>query len=174
MAAIKKALKVARHYHGATKRKSGELFYTHPLWVAQKLLAHTDDPALIVSALLHDTLEDTAYNIHQLRAMFGERIATIVRGVTHLYSKANRPKIKLDKAETLDRLIAQGSRDALIIKVFDRWHNMETLQFLSKAAQKRVIEETLRIFVPMARHLGHADIAEKLIHLAKKNQNHSD
>ena len=130
------------------------------------LLPHTHDEDLVAAALLHDLLEDTAYNIHQLTAMFGERVANMVRQVTHLYNKTNRSKIKLDKKETLDRLIAQGSRDALFIKLFDRLHNMETLQFLSIKAQNRIAEETLQTFVPIAKRLDLPEIAEKLQALA--------
>ena len=165
---IQRALKVAKHYHRHQQRKSGEPYYEHPLRVANQLLDHTKDEDVIIAALLHDTLEDTEYNSYQLTGMFGENVCRIVQQVTHLYGRDTRPKVKLGKADTLQRLIKEGQRDALLVKLFDRLDNMQTLQAQPLARQYVIAKETRDLFLPIACNLALPKIAKTLEQLVNE------
>ena len=156
------ALKVAKHYHHHQKRKSGEPYYEHPLEVATLLLPHTKDENTVIAALLHDTIEDTAYTANQLTAMFGDKVSHIVTQVTHLYHRTNRPKIKLNKGNVLTQLLQAGNKDASLVKLFDRLHNMRTLSAKSKARQQAIAQETKKLFIPLAKKLNLPTVAEEL------------
>ncbi|MEM9737596.1 MAG: HD domain-containing protein, partial [Bacteroidota bacterium] len=160
---IKLAMQVAKHYHFGQFRNRREHYYLHPLSVATILLDCTDDENLIVAALLHDTIEDTPYEVSQMKTMFGDRVTRIVKEVAHLYSKNERPKIKLEKKETLDLLIKNGNLDSLLVKLADRLHNIRTIDGNpSPSKRKSVAEETLKVFVPIALRLGFDGIEKEL------------
>ena len=159
---LTKALQVAKHYHGAQKRRSGEPFYLHPVAVATLLLKHTKEEDVVIAGLLHDTIEDTAFTMFQVRAMFGDKVGQIVGQVTHLYGTEQRPKLKLEKAATLDKLIENGDQDALLVKLMDRYHNMQTIQHKSKEARVRIATETKKVFIPIAKRLGLPSVAKEL------------
>ncbi|MEM9737683.1 MAG: HD domain-containing protein [Bacteroidota bacterium] len=166
---IQLAMQVAKHYHFNQFRNSGEPYYLHPLAVATILLECTDDEAVIAAALLHDTIEDTPYEVSQMKTMFGDRVSRIVQEVSHLYSKDERPKIKLEKKETLDELIKHGNLDSLLVKLADRLHNMRTIHGKrDPKKRKKVAEETIKVFLPIARRLGYDDIEKELKELCEK------
>ncbi len=148
---IVKALKVIKHYHRNQRRKTGEAFYLHPLEVATILLDYTKDSHVIISALLHDTVEDTTYTHQQLLVMFGDKVAKIVNDVTHLYS-SNQRKIKLDKEGSLASLFKKSYKDSTLIKLGYRLHNMRTIEGISfREDREQKAKET---FVPEAKKYG--------------------
>jgi GTP diphosphokinase / guanosine-3',5'-bis(diphosphate) 3'-diphosphatase len=143
----------AEELHREQKRRSGEPYITHPLAVAQILADLGMTGPTLAAALLHDTVEDTGYPLADLRAEFGEEIASLVDGVT-----------KLDKvtygassaAETVRKMVVAMARDirVLVIKLADRLHNMRTLQWLPPEKQAIKARETLEIYAPLAHRLG--------------------
>lgn len=171
-------MKVAKHYHRTGVRSLGGPYYFHPLAVAQicmELLGKFPLPKgtkkndLLIAALLHDVVEDTAFTGYQLKALFGDRVAQIVAHVTHLRNGKMR-KLKLKKADTLAALLESGDTAALVVKLADRLHNMQTLKGHKNAARQREIaQETIDIFVPEAKQLGLEGLATELVALCKKH-----
>ncbi len=164
IALINKALRIIKKYHGPVKRKSGEPFYLHPVTVATIALGFTKDPDVIVGCLLHDLVEDTAFSLPQVGLMFNTRIQRIVDGVTHFYSDLDTLyKIKLATHENINKLLQAEDKSVLYVKLSDRLHNMRTIQFHSKLEKrKKIAEETLLFFVPMAQHLGLKEVEAEL------------
>jgi len=152
-ALIERAYRTAAHFHEGQTRKSGDPYITHPLAVATILAGLGLTEPTLVAALLHDTVEDTAYTIEQLRADFGDEVAAMVDGVTKL------DKVRYGesaKAETIRKMVIAMSRDirVLVIKLADRLHNLRTIGSLREDKQKRIARETLDIFAPLAHRLG--------------------
>jgi GTP pyrophosphokinase len=134
-------------------RKSGEPYITHPVAVAE-ILAHLGlNPATIIAALLHDTVEDTDYSPTQLRQDFGDEIANLVDGVTKLDKLSYGPTAE---AETVRKMVIAMSRDirVLVIKLADRLHNARTWKYVSEESATRKARETLDIYAPLAHRLG--------------------
>src|SRR5262252_8749637 len=162
---IERAYEVAAHWHVGQKRLSGDPFITHPLAVATILAELGMNHETICAALLHDTVEDTAYTLAELRREFGEDVATLVDGVTKL------DKVKYGEAaaaETVRKMIVAMSRDVrvLVIKLADRLHNMRTLRYLPREKQERKSREVLEIFAPLAHRLGMNTVKWELEDLA--------
>ena len=158
---IERAYGVAEAAHEGQKRQSGEAYITHPLAVAQILAELGLGPKAIAAALLHDTVEDTAYGLEALNAEFGDEVSMLVDGVTKL------DKVKYGEsaqAETVRKMIVAMSKDirVLVIKLADRLHNARTWGFVPshKAAQKAT--ETLEIYAPLAHRLGIQTIKSEL------------
>jgi Na+/proline symporter len=164
LALVEKALRLIKKYHAPVKRKSGEPFYLHPLAAAMIVMQYTTDPDTIISALLHDIVEDTALSLPQIGLMFNNRVQSIVDGVTHLDSNFNTLyKVKLAAHENIQQLLEIQDKRVLYVKLADRLHNMRTIQYHSSLAkQKQIADETLKFFVPMAQHLGIKEIMEEL------------
>ncbi len=153
LAVIERAYAVAEEHHRGQLRKSGDAYITHPLAVTTILAELGMTPATLAAALLHDTVEDTAYTMPQLRRDFGEEIAGLVDGVTKLdrltYGEAAQ-------AETVRKMIVAMARDirVLVIKLADRLHNARTWRYVSKESAQRKAHETLEIYAPLAHRLG--------------------
>ena len=150
---VSRAFEVARVAHDGQLRKSGEAYITHPVAVAE-ILAHLGlNPATIIAALLHDTVEDTQYSLTQLRLDFGDEIADLVDGVTKLDKLTYGPTAE---AETVRKMVIAMSRDirVLVIKLADRLHNARTWKFVSPESAARKARETLDIYAPLAHRLG--------------------
>ncbi len=150
---IERAYTVAERAHEGQKRKSGEPYITHPIAVAQILADLGIGSKTVAAALLHDTVEDTAYTLDQVRADFGDEIAMLVDGVTKL------DKVKYGdstQAETVRKMIVAMSKDirVLIIKLADRLHNARTWGFVPAESAARKATETLEIYAPLAHRLG--------------------
>ncbi|MGW9185082.1 RelA/SpoT family protein [Agromyces sp. NPDC055661] len=150
---IERAYTVAERAHEGQKRKSGEPYITHPIAVAQILADLGIGPKTVAAALLHDTVEDTAYTLDEVRHDFGDEIAMLVDGVTKL------DKVKYGdstQAETVRKMIVAMSRDirVLIIKLADRLHNARTWGFVPAESATRKATETLEIYAPLAHRLG--------------------
>ena len=162
---VERAYEVAARWHRDQKRKSGDPYITHPLAVATILAELGMNTETICAALLHDTVEDTAYTLVELKSEFGEDVAALVDGVTKL------DKVKYGEsaeAETVRKMVVAMSRDirVLVIKLADRLHNMRTLRYLSREKQERKSRETLEIFAPLAHRLGMNTVKWELEDLA--------
>lgn len=162
---IERAYDVAAYHHRDQKRKSGDPYITHPLAVATILAELGTDDETLCAALLHDTVEDTAYSLDELRGDFGETIASLVDGVTKL------DKVKFGdaaQAETVRKMVVAMARDirVLIIKLADRLHNMRTMRYLPEHKRHQKSRETLEIFAPLAHRLGMNTIKWELEDLA--------
>ncbi len=153
LVAIEKAYKLAERHHRNQKRLSGDPYITHPLAVTSILAELGMTPPTLCAALLHDTVEDTAYTLVQLTTDFGEEVARLVDGVTKLDKVKHGDKAQ---ADTIRKMIVAMSKDirVLVIKLADRLHNMRTLRFLRQEKQERIATETLEIYAPLAHRLG--------------------
>ena len=160
---VRKAIEVIKYYHGAQTRKSGEPFYLHPLSVAQIVLDYNQEEAVVLGALLHDTVEDTPMLLQNVEIMFNKEVARIVDGVTHLDSnKETFYKLQLSAHENIRKLLEIADKRALYVKLADRMHNMRTIQAKPYENQRRTAEETLLFFVPLAEKLGFIGAADEL------------
>ncbi|NPA51575.1 MAG: bifunctional (p)ppGpp synthetase/guanosine-3',5'-bis(diphosphate) 3'-pyrophosphohydrolase [Aquificae bacterium] len=169
---IKEALDFIVEKHRNQKRKSGEPYYIHPI-EASKILAELKlDKTTIISALLHDTLEDTDTTYQELKELFGEEVAQIVDGVTKI-GKYKFNSEKEAQAENFRKMIVSMSKDirVLLVKIADRLHNIRTLQFLKEEKRIRISKETLEIYAPLAARLGLWKIKSELEDLSFKYLN---
>jgi Na+/proline symporter len=158
---VREALDVIKKYHAGVKRKSGEPFFTHPIAVALILLGYCKDQDAVIAALLHDTVEDTRLSTAQIKASFGETVAFLVGKVTNLEDRLRR--LSLGDHENIKRLINYRDKRVLYVKLADRLHNMRTIQgHSSLEKRKRIAEETLYFFVPMANHVKLTAVAKEL------------
>ena len=162
---IERAYAVAERAHQGQRRKSGDAYITHPLAVATILAELGMTPPTIAAALLHDTVEDTAYSLEQLRSDFGDEIAMLVDGVTKLDKMTYGDAAQ---AETVRKMVVAMARDirVLVIKLADRLHNARTWRYVSAESAARKASETLEIYAPLAHRLGMNTIKWELEDLA--------
>ena len=142
--------------HGSQKRASGDPYFSHPVEVAGILTEYKLDYASIVTALLHDTIEDTAASYDDIKQMFGEEVAKLVEGVTKL-SRIQLQSDQTKQAENFRKLLLAMSEDirVLLVKLADRVHNMRTLQYHKKPEKRqRIARETMEIYAPLAERIG--------------------
>jgi guanosine-3',5'-bis(diphosphate) 3'-pyrophosphohydrolase len=163
------ALEFAEKAHEGQNRLSGELYITHPIETAIILLELGMDPSTVISAILHDVLEDTKVSEGELKQKFGEQILNLVIGVTKI-SKIRYTSEKEAQAENIRKLFFAMAQDirVLLIKLADRLHNMRTLNFLSEEKQQRIALETLEIYAPLAGRLGISNIKSEMEDLCMK------
>jgi len=170
-AILNRAYVYAMQKHGSQMRASGDPYFSHPVEVAGILTNYKLDSSSIITALLHDVIEDTDATLAELTRLFGEEVATLVDGVTKL------AKIKLSadgttrEAENFRRLVLAMSNDirVLLVKLADRLHNMRTLHFIKKPEKRRRIAlETMEIYAPLAERIGMHEIKDELQDLAFK------
>jgi len=152
---VSHAYDFAEKAHRGQVRASGEPYFTHPLEVAHILADMHLDQATIVTALLHDVVEDTGVSLTQIRSQFTDEIAQLVDGVT----KLTRIEMQSDnrQAENFRKLVLAMSEDirVLLVKLADRTHNMRTIDYIPKAEKReRIAQETLSIFAPLAERIG--------------------
>jgi GTP pyrophosphokinase len=153
LSVVEKAYHTAARAHSGQKRRSGDPYITHPLAVTTILAELGMTPPTLAAALLHDTVEDTDYDLDELRRDFGPEIAMLVDGVTKL------DKVKYGQAaqaETVRKMVVAMARDirVLVIKLADRLHNARTWRYVSKESARRKARETLEIYAPLAHRLG--------------------
>lgn len=165
-ALIDKAYKFAETAHEGQKRKSGEPYITHSASVGLMLAEMGMGPRTISAALLHDTLEDTEVTNDDIREAFGPEILFLVDGVTKLSSVRYYGSDRHN--ESLRKLFVATSQDirVLIIKLVDRLHNMQTLDYVDEQKRQRIARETLEVYVPVAHRLGMGRIRKELEDLA--------
>ena len=167
---VRRAYEAASAFHRDQKRKSGEPYIVHPLWVALILASLEMDRETIAAALLHDVVEDTKTEEDELNEYFGEEIVRLVDGVTKL-GQIDYSSDKVEaQAQNLRKMFLAMSKDirVIIIKLADRLHNMWTLQYMKPEKQIEKAEETLDIYAPIAGRLGIYKVQSELEDMALK------
>ncbi len=166
---IRKAFKTAIEAHENARRKSGDLYITHPISVA-KIIANDIGlgPTSIICSLLHDVVEDTSLTIQDIEANFGSEISLIINGLTKISGVVDAD-VSL-QAENFRKMILTISNDirVVLIKIADRLDNMRTLQYLKPEKQARIASETLYLYAPLAHRLGLYSIKTELEDLSLK------
>ncbi|MGM4905138.1 RelA/SpoT family protein [Tardiphaga sp. 1201_B9_N1_1] len=155
--------------HGEQTRASGDPYFSHPLEVAAILTDLKLDDATIVAALLHDTIEDTEATRTEIDKLFGAEIGALVEGLTKL-KRLELVSREAKQAENLRKLLLAIADDVrvLLIKLADRLHNMRTMEFMPPASRRRIAEETLDIYAPLAGRMGMQAMREELEELSFK------
>ncbi len=155
-ALINRAYVFAMKAHGNQKRASGDPYFSHPLEVAGILTDIHMDAETIITAILHDTVEDTGTTSEELAKLFGSAVARLVDGVTKL-SRIEAQSVTERAAENLRKFLLAMSDDirVLLVKLADRLHNMRTLHFIKKEEKRRrIARETMDIYAPLAERIG--------------------
>jgi GTP diphosphokinase / guanosine-3',5'-bis(diphosphate) 3'-diphosphatase len=160
---VKKAYDYSLKHHEGQSRASGEPYLVHPLEVALVLAEMKMDPVAVAAGLLHDSVEDTSVTIGDIQKEFGEQVAHIVEGVTKI-SKIDFATREEQQAENLRKMMLAMVDDirVVLIKLADRLHNMRTLEHLQPERQRKIAEETLEIYAPIAHRLGMGKIRGEL------------
>lgn len=163
---IGKAYEFSRKAHEGQKRVSSEPYFSHCVATAQSLLEWKLDEVTIAAGLMHDVLEDTEVTIETLKKEFGEEISFLVNGVTKLGKIKYRGREI--QAATLRKMVLAMAEDlrVVIIKLADRRHNMQTLKVLPPQKQKRIAQETMEVYSPLAYRLGMQKLSGELEDLA--------
>ncbi len=172
-ALLDRAYVYAMRMHGGQLRASGDPYFAHPIEVAGILTDYRLDTAAIVTALLHDVIEDTVATRADIAGKFGDEVAELVEGVTKL-SRLEMGGEHARQAENLRRFILAISKDVrvLMVKLADRLHNMRTLHYIAKPEKReRIARETLDIYAPLARAIGVHRICQELEELSFKHLN---
>lgn len=164
---ITKACMVCKNSHINQVRASGEPYYTHPYEVAEILVEMKMDADSIITALLHDTIEDTELTIEEVQELFGDDVAKLVDGVTKLAKIKFQPD-HIRQAENFRKLLLAMSEDirVLLVKLADRLHNMRTIDHVPEAKRIRIAHETMEIYAPLAERIGIQRIKNELQDLA--------
>ena len=166
--AINRAYVYAMKMHGSQMRASGDPYFSHPIEVAGILTDYKLDTASIVTALLHDIVEDTKATLEEVKDLFGEETARLVDGVTKL-TRIQIQSMETKQAENFRKFVLAMSEDirVLMVKLADRLHNMRTLNFISDTAKRRAIAmETMEIYAPLAERIGMQEVKTALEDLA--------
>lgn len=165
---VKEALELIKWYHGAVSRRSGEPYYLHPLAVAHIVLDWNQEEATIIGGLLHDVVEDTPMLLENIDMMFGPEVVRVVDYVTHFESfKDSFYRGKLNDIENKRMLLEATDKRALYVKIADRLHNMRTIEGHQKEEKKKKIsQETLDFFVPLAKSLSLEKAAKELLDIS--------
>ncbi|GEO15847.1 RelA/SpoT family protein [Microvirga aerophila] len=169
-ALLNRAYVYAMMAHGNQKRASGDLFFGHPLEVAAILTELKLDEATIAAAVLHDTVEDTEATLEEINKTFGPQIGALVDGLTKI-KRLDLVSKRAAQGENFRKLLLAIADDVrvLLVKLADRLHNMRTLQFMPPEKRKRIAEETLDIYAPLAGRMGIQEMREELEDLSFQN-----
>src|SRR6187401_3073690 len=162
-ALLNRAYVYAMKAHGEQKRASGDPYFSHPLEVAAILTDLKLDDATIAAALLHDTIEDTPTTRAEIDQIFGPDIGHLVEGLTKL-KKLDLVSREAKQAENLRKLLLAIADDVrvLLVKLADRLHNMRTLNYMPPDGRRRIAEETLDLYAPLAGRMGMQGVREEL------------
>ncbi|TXN63463.1 bifunctional (p)ppGpp synthetase/guanosine-3',5'-bis(diphosphate) 3'-pyrophosphohydrolase [Methylobacterium sp. WL6] len=169
-ALLNRAYVYAMRAHGTQKRASGDPFFAHPLEVAAILTDLRLDDATIVAAVLHDTVEDTAATLDEIRELFSPEIGALVDGLTKL-KRLDLVSKRAAQGENFRKLLLAVAADVrvLLVKLADRLHNMRTLQHMRADKRERIAQETLDIYAPLAGRMGMQELREELEDLSFRN-----
>ena len=157
---ITKAFNFARQAHKGVRRHSGEPYIMHPLAVARIVCKEIGlGSTSICAALLHDVVEDTDYTVDDLRNLFGDKVATLVEGLTKIKTvldNEDKAEQKSMQAENFKRILLTLNNDVrvVLIKLADRLHNCRTIEFMPEHKRDKILSETMFIFIPLAHRLG--------------------
>jgi len=164
---LERAYRFSEQSHQGQQRASGEPYLSHPLEVAGLLVNFKMDVTTVTAGLLHDVLEDTKATKGDLQREFGAEIAELVDGVTKIGKLAFSSREER-QAENFRKMLVAMARDlrVLMIKLADRLHNMRTLQYLPTEKARKIAQETLDIYAPLAHRLGMAKVKAELEDLA--------
>jgi GTP diphosphokinase / guanosine-3',5'-bis(diphosphate) 3'-diphosphatase len=160
---IRRAYAYGVQMHDGQLRKSGEPYFTHPVAVAAILTEQQLDDASIVTALLHDTIEDTKSTYAEVERLFGHEVAELVDGVTKL-TNLQLSSTESEQAENFRKLFMAMSKDlrVILVKLADRLHNMRTIKSMSPEKQAQKSRETMEIYAPLAGRMGMQWMREEL------------
>ena len=163
---INKAISWARKYHGDQKRKSGEPYYSHPLEVAYMISEYKLKTDVIAASILHDIVEDTEVTVEMIQGTFGQRIAEMVDRLTR-----DRPDgTKLTVGQVLNNAYQLKDKEVLIIKLFDRLHNIQTLNSINLEKVEKKIKESLKYFLITAMDIElSSEYIKELVDLCAQN-----
>jgi len=172
VALVERAYQYAERAHAGQTRKSGEPYITHPLAVAGILAGWQLDAQALAAALLHDVLEDTPANKEELTREFDSVVADLVDAVSKL-NQLDFSSREEAQAETFSKMVLAMARDVrvILIKLADRFHNMQTLGAMSLASRRRIARETCDIYAPIAQRLGLYALRQGLLDLSFKYLN---
>ena len=165
--------------HKNQRRKSGEAYVFHPIGVAKIVASQIGlDATSISAALLHDVIEDTKYKLEDIEKVFGNKVARIVEGLTKISNLKKDTEISF-QAENFRKMLLTLNDDirVIIIKIADRLHNMQTLEFMTEKKQLKIASETLYIYAPIAHRIGMYNIKNELEDLSLRytdNQSYSN
>lgn len=157
---IQKAFDFANEAHKGVRRRSGEPYILHPIAVAKIVVSNIGlGYKSIVAALLHDVVEDTDYTVDDLRNLFGDKVATLVEGLTKIKTvldNEDKAQQKSMQAENFKRILLTLNDDVrvVLIKLADRLHNCRTIEFMPEHKRDKILSETMFIFIPLAHRLG--------------------
>ena len=172
--ALNRAYVYAMKLHGSQKRESGDPYFSHPIEVADILTDLKLDGDSIITALLHDLVEDTETSLEDIEQMFGKEVARLVGGVTKL-SRLELQSEQTRHAENFRKLVLAMSEDirVLLVKLADRLHNMQTLHYMtSPERRRRIARETMEIYAPLAERIGMREIGRSLFLAPHRGRGH--
>jgi guanosine-3',5'-bis(diphosphate) 3'-pyrophosphohydrolase len=172
-ALLNRAYVYAMQAHGVQKRASGDPYFAHPLEVAAILTDLKLDDATIAAAVLHDTIEDTEATLEEIEKSFGPQIGALVDGLTKI-ARLDLVSKRAAQGENFRKLLLAITADVrvLLVKLADRLHNMRTLDFMPADKRKRIAEETLDIYAPLAGRMGIQEMRDELEDLAFRHLHH--
>lgn len=165
---VQKAFEFANEAHKGIRRRSGEPYILHPIAVAQIVVSNIGlGYKAICAALLHDVVEDTDYTVDDIRNLFGDKIATLVEGLTKIKTVLdNEEKTKQNsiQAENFKRILLTLNDDVrvVLIKLADRLHNCRTIEFMPEYKRDKILSETMFIFIPLAHRLGLYEVKSEM------------
>ena len=157
---VQKAFDFANEAHKGVRRRSGEPYILHPIAVAKIVVTNIGlGYKSIVAALLHDVVEDTDYTVDDLRSLFGDKVATLVEGLTKIKTvldNEDKAQQKSIQAENFKRILLTLNDDVrvVLIKLADRLHNCRTIEFMPDHKRDKILSETMFVFIPLAHRLG--------------------
>ncbi len=158
--AIQKAFDFANEAHKGVRRRSGEPYILHPIAVAKIVVSNIGlGYKSIIAALLHDVVEDTTYTVDDIRSLFGDKVATLVEGLTKIKTVLDNEDKAVQKsmqAENFKRILLTLNDDVrvVLIKLADRLHNCRTIEYMPEHKRDKILSETMFIFIPLAHRLG--------------------
>ena len=165
---VQKAFEFANEAHKGVRRRSGEPYILHPIAVAKIVVSNIGlGYKSIIAALLHDVVEDTDYTVDDLRNLFGDKVATIVEGLTKIKTvldNEDKAEKKSMQAENFKRILLTLNDDVrvVLIKLADRLHNCRTIEFMPDHKRDKILSETMFIFIPLAHRLGLYNIKSEM------------